>query len=141
MSRYLPGLFNASHPEDDLPDGEYLVRVARTRYRWHKYKPYYSIRFEVLEPAAGSAHTITGRLYCTAKALWKLSWFLGDFGYPSELLGQDEVDERALTGLTGVVKISHANIEGSIFLNLDGFCPADRWPEIRDPDAHDAEVA
>ena len=141
MSRRLPGLFNASHPEDDLLDGEYLVRVARARYRWDRYKPYYSLRFEILEPTAANAHVITGRLYCTAKALWKLSWFLRDFGYDPELLGQDEVDERALLGLTGVVKISHANVDGSVFLNLDGFCTADRWREIRESDSPNAEVA
>ena len=33
-------------------------------------------------------------LYCTPKALWKLSWFLRDFGYDTELLGRDEIDER-----------------------------------------------
>ena len=40
------------------------------------------------------------------KAIWKLGQFLRDFLYDPELLSQDEVDERALCGLTGVVKIS-----------------------------------
>ena len=48
----------------------------------------------------------SSRIYCTRKALWKLNWFLRDFGYDSELLGRDEVDERQLVGLRGVVKIS-----------------------------------
>ena len=29
------------------------------------------------------------------KALWKLDWFLRDFGYDTELLGRDEVDESS----------------------------------------------
>jgi hypothetical protein len=28
---------------------------------------------------------MTGRLYCTPGALWKLNWFLRGFGYDSEL--------------------------------------------------------
>lgn len=141
MNRRIPGLFTASRDQEQLPDGEYLVRVARARYRWDKHKPYYSIRFEVLEPTACCTNTITGRLYCTPKALWKLSWFLRDFGYDTELLGRDELDERGLVGLTGVVKVSYANVNGSILLNLDGFSPADRWQEISATIDPEAEVA
>ena len=50
---------------------------------------------------------ISGRVYCIAKALWKLGWFLRDFLYDPDLLGREEVDEKALSGLRGVVKISH----------------------------------
>ncbi len=32
---------------------------------------------------------MTGRLYCTPRAMWKLSWFLRDFGYDAELLGRE----------------------------------------------------
>ena len=39
---------------------------------------------------------ISGRLYCTAKAMWKLGWFLRDFLYDPELFRRDEVDEKAL---------------------------------------------
>jgi hypothetical protein len=77
---------------------------------------------------------ITGRLYCTARAMWKLSWFLRDFGYDTELLGKDEIDDKALVGLRGVVKISHAMVHGMSVLNLDGFAPAARWEELS-PDA------
>jgi hypothetical protein len=31
--------------------------------------------------------------------LWKLNWFLRDFGYDTALLGRDEVDEIQMTGL------------------------------------------
>ncbi len=61
---------------------------------------------------------------------WKLSWFLRDFGYDTELLGRDEVDETQLVGLKGVVKISHIVFNGASLLRLDGFAPADRWTEL-----------
>jgi len=40
------------------------------------------------------------------------------------------VDERALRGLVGVVKISHAVINGIRLVNLDGFAPASQWKEL-----------
>ena len=47
-----------------------------------------------------------GRLYCTERALWKLNWFLRDFGYDPELFSRDQVDEKALLNLRGVVRTS-----------------------------------
>src|ERR1700758_2490449 len=73
---------------------------------------------------------ISGRVYCTAKALWKLGWFLRDFFYDADLLGRDEVDEKALSGLRGVVKISHTTVNGTSLLNFDGFAPASQWAEL-----------
>jgi hypothetical protein len=84
----------------------------------------------VVEPKHLSERAITGRLYCTPKALWKLSWFLRDFGYDTELLGRDEVDERVLIGLQGVVEISHTVANGTSWLNLAGFAPASQWEEL-----------
>jgi hypothetical protein len=71
-----------------------------------------------------------GRLYCTPKALWKLNWFLRDFGYDPDLLGRDEVEERALLGLRGIVRVSRTILNGHCFLNLDGFAPAGEWEEV-----------
>jgi hypothetical protein len=62
--------------------------------------------------------------------MWKLGWFLRDFIYDPELLSQSEVDERALRGLVGVVKISHTVINGIRLVNLDGFAPASQWAEL-----------
>ena len=62
--------------------------------------------------------------------MWKLGWFLRDFLYDPELLSQDEVDERALRGLIGVVKISHTVINGIALVNFDGFAPASQWEEL-----------
>ena len=84
----------------------------------------------MLEPNELSEHTISGRLYCTHRALWKLNWFLRDFGYDSELLGRDEIDEKSLAGLRGVVKISHVVVNGTALLNLDGCAPASQWEEL-----------
>ena len=121
---------------DSVPDGLFLVRVNRVQYRWHAQKPYYSIRFAVLEPRHLAGCLITGRLYCTARAMWKLSWFLRDFGYDTELLGKDEIDDQELLGLKGVLKVSHAIVHGISLLNLDGFAAAARWQELS-PDAPD----
>src|SRR4051795_8289274 len=130
MKRQIPGLSNASQVDVELADGEYLVRVARAQYRWDKTKPYYVIRFEVLEPAVRKTQTFQARVYCSVKALWKLNWFLRDFGYDAELLGRDELDEKAIVNLHGVVKISYRIVSGASLLNLDGFAPAAQWEEL-----------
>ena len=122
---------------DSVPDGLFLVGVDRVQYRWHAQKPSYSIRFAALEPRHLAGCLITGRLYCTARAMWKLSWFLRDFGYDTELLGKDEIDDQALLGLKGVLKVSHALVHGISLLNLDGFAAAARWHELS-PDAPDS---
>ena len=119
---------------DSVPDGLFLVGVDRVQYRWHAQKPYYSIRFAVLEPRHVAGCLITGRLYCTRRAMWKLTWFLRDFGYDIELLGKDEIDDHALLGLKGVLQVSHAIVHGISVLNLEGFAPAARWQELS-PDA------
>ena len=131
MRRYVSGLGQASAASaEGLPDGLLLVRIERVQYRWHAQKPYYILRFSILEPKQMAGRCITGRVYCTPKALWKLSWFLRDFGYDTEMLRRDEVDEKALLGLCGVVKISHAILNGTSLLNLDGFAPASQWEEL-----------
>src|SRR5947209_11568107 len=108
MRRRFQGLSHASTPAaDELPDGVFLVRVERAQYHWHAQKPYYLLRLSVVEPKQFLSQSIVGRVYCTPKALWKLSWFLRDFGYDTELFGHDEIEDKRLLGLTGVVKISH----------------------------------
>ena len=46
------------------------------------------------------------------------------------MLGREEVDEKALSGLRGVVKISHTTVNGTSLLNFDGFAPASQWAEL-----------
>ena len=131
MKRRFQGLSDLNQPADeDLPDGVFLARVERAQYRWHAQKPYYLLQFSVIEPKQFASTSFAGRIYCTPKALWKLSWFLRDFGYDTELFGHDEIDDKRLIGLTGVVKISHVVRNGISLLNLDAFAPAGQWNEL-----------
>lgn len=114
----------------EIPDSLYLVRVDRAQYRWQAQKPYYVLRLVVLEPKHFTGRSITGRLYCTPRALWKLNWFLRDFGYDTDLLEREEIEEKSLLGLRGVVKISHVVVDGTSLLNSDGFAPASQWEEL-----------
>ena len=131
MKRYVAGLSQASaSPVEGLPDGLFLVRIERAQYRWHAQKPYFAVVFSVFEPKAFAGNRFSSRLYCTPKALWKLNWFLRDFGYDNELLERNEIDDRNLVGLSGLVKISHAVVNGSSLLNLDAFAPASQWEAL-----------
>jgi hypothetical protein len=130
MKRQIQGLHQRAQNGQEIPEGLFLAQVERATYRHHSHKPYYTLRFAVLEPKELEGRGFSGRLYCTEKALWKLSWFLRDFGYDEELLGQDEVDDKALLGLQGVVKVSHTTLNGRSYLNLDGFAPAAQWEEL-----------
>ena len=131
MKRQLPGLSEtAGSSRSAIPDGVFLVRIASAQYRWHAQKPFYGLRLSILEPQQFQEREIVSRLYCTPKAMWKLGWFLKDFIYDPDLLSQNEVDERALRGLVGVVKITHAIINGIRLVNLDGFAPASQWEEL-----------
>jgi hypothetical protein len=130
MRRRIPGLHQQAQNGDDILEGIFLVRVERASYRYHPKKPFFVLNFSILQPEEYAGRAFSGRLYCTPKALWKLSWFLRDFGYDTELLGQDEVDEKALVGLRGIVKVSRALVNGRYFVNLDAFSPAAEWEEL-----------
>lgn len=135
MKHYVSGLgaASSSFPEA-LPDGLFLVRIECAQYRWHAQKPYYGFVFSVVEPKPLAGNRFTARLYCTPKALWKLNWFLRDFGYDTELLERNELDDKKLVGLSGVVKIRHAVVNGSSLLNIDAFAPASQW------EAHSSDI-
>jgi hypothetical protein len=130
MKRHIAGLHGERSAGDDVVDGAFLVRIDRVFYRWHPERPFYILRLVIVEPEERKDHAFTGRLYCTPKALWKLRWFLRDFGYDTDLLSRDEVDEKALLGLSGIVRISHTTLNRRTFLNLSGFAPATEWNEI-----------
>jgi hypothetical protein len=128
MKRQIVGLHETTvSAGNDVPDGVHLVRVDRAQYRWHQQKPFYQLRLSVLEPRELAGRVVSGRLYCTARAIWKLGRFLRDFLYDPDLLAQEEVDEKALSGLRSVVKISHITVHGTSLLNFDGFAPASQW--------------
>jgi len=130
MKRHVPGLHCEHRESDDILEGVFLVRVDRAFFRWHPQRPFYVLRLAILEPKEHQGRSLTGRLYCTPKALWKLRWFLRDFGYDPDLMGRDELDEKALRGLQGIVRISHTTLNGRTFLNLSGFAPASEWEEL-----------
>jgi hypothetical protein len=131
MRRHLPGLADCTRASQaDVPDGIYLVRVDRVQYGRKSQKPYYMLYLTALEPKPFAGHRLMGRLYCTQKAMWKLGWFLRDFLYDPELLRCEDIDEHALRGLIGVVKISHTIVNGIALVNFDGFAPASQWEEL-----------
>jgi hypothetical protein len=142
MKRQITGLNAADRcAADQVPDGIFLVRVQRIRFQPQAQKPYYTLSLAIVEPVRFSGHILSGRLYCNPRALWKLNWFLRDFGYDIDLLGNDEVDETQLVGLKGVAKISHIVFNGASLLRLDGFAPAGRWDELSPANLDNPQVA
>ena len=131
MKRYLPGIAHANgSTEPDLADGFFWARVERAQYCRQGQKPYYLLLFKLLEPISLAGQRFSARLYCTPKTLWKLNWFLRDFGYDSELLERDEIDEKRLIGLTGVVKTTRTVRNGTCVLALEGFAPRSQWQQL-----------
>ena len=127
MRRHIPGLHSVRQDPETNLDGFYLVRVERAAYRWHRQKSFLELQFLVLEPKPSASRSFSGRLYFTDRALWKLNWFLRDFGYDAELLSRDQVDEKSLRDLKGIVRTSHTTLNGRSYQNLDAFAPASEW--------------
>jgi hypothetical protein len=131
MKRHVPGLSETARDSDfQVPDGIFLVRLDHAQHRWQAQKRFYTLRLSIIEPKTFAGRSVVSRLYCTPKAMWKLGWFLRDFLYDPELMNQDEIDERDLRGLVGVVKISHTVANGVSLVNFDGFAPASQWEEL-----------
>ena len=133
MKRRFQGLASTAQEGREVPDGVFLVRVDQVRYSRERQRPFYTLRFSVIKPEPLAGRTFSGRLYCTVKALWKFSWFVRDFGYDPELLARDEVEEKGLIGLRGVVKLSHTVVNGRTLANLDAFAPASACVSISSP--------
>ena len=129
MSRHIPGLHSRQQTVESHLNGLFLVRIDKAAYRWHPQKPFLELRFIVLEPKLFESQFFSGRLYCTDRALWKLDWFLRDFGYDTELLSRDQIDEKALVGLNGIIRTSHTAMNGRSYQNLDAFAPTAEWDE------------
>ncbi len=126
MRRKIAGL-HAGGSDSEALEGLFLVEVERAFYTPRSEKPYFTFRFSIIEPANATGRSFGARLYSSDRALWKLCWFLKDFGYDNELFAKDEIDDRKLIGLRGVVKISTKAVSGRSFINLDAFAPADTW--------------
>ena len=106
MKRHIPGL-HGNGADRDILEGVFLVRVDRAFYRWHPQRPFYALRFAVLEPKQYEARTVTGRLYCTPKALWKLSWFLREFDFITASAPWTRIDLACLATRLGRKEPSH----------------------------------
>jgi hypothetical protein len=140
MRRQIPGLHSVQQDPESNLDGLFLVQVKGAAHRWHRQKSFLEIRFIVLEPASSASRPFSGRLYCTDRALWKLNWFLRDFGYDTELLSRDQVDEKSLVNLRGVLRTSHTTVNGRSYQNLDAFAPAAEWDALPNPPTNPAEA-
>ena len=56
----------------------------------------------------------------------------------------EQIDDKALLDLWGVVKVSEVTVHGVSLLNFDGFAPAGRWEELSvftDNDQRGSEVS
>jgi hypothetical protein len=129
MRREIPGLHLDTEEAERL-EGVFLVRIEQAQRRFERRKSFYVLSFRVIQPQEFFDRGVVARLYSTPRALWKLRWFLRDLAYDNDLLQLDVIDESALAGLRGVVKVSYANVHGRLFLNLDGFAPATAWEEL-----------
>ena len=111
MKRHIPGLHSSDQQSDAVSRACSWSAWIRLPTAGIRRNPSSSLRFVVLEPEAFATQSFSGRLYCTERALWKLNWFLRDFGYDPELLGRDQVDEKALLNLRGVVRTSPIDLQ------------------------------
>jgi hypothetical protein len=140
MKRHVPGLHAEVARANEFLEGSFLVRVDRAYYRWQPQKPFFILSFTVLAPEEFASRKIAGRLYCTQKSLRKVGWFLRDFGYDPDLLDRDAVDEKALLGLTSILRTTRKSFAGRTFLNLEAFAPSSEW-EFIFKDAREGVVA
>jgi hypothetical protein len=93
MRTKVQGLSQTAKP-DSFVEGSYRARVDRMGPAGHAAKPCLAATFEILEPVTFAGRFIRTRLYCHARALWKLRWFLHAFNYNADLLAAEEVDDR-----------------------------------------------
>jgi hypothetical protein len=133
MRRQIAGLNTFARDQLSIPDGAYLVRVERAKYCWEPTKPFLDLNVAVLKPSRSANLSIVGRIYCTPKALWKLNWFLREFEYDVDLFCRNEIDEKSLLGLVGIVRTCRHVVGDRTFLNLDAFANKSEWSEP-DPD-------
>jgi hypothetical protein len=89
--------------------------------------------FFILDPADFAGRYVRTRLYCHDRALWKLHWFLHDFNYDAELLAADELDDRRVVGLEGIIRLAYWGNNGHRRLDVQGFAPSDRWGDLSVP--------
>lgn len=113
-----------------LVEGMYRTRVVRFEFARHSAKPCRAVTFLILDPPTYDGRYVRTRLYLHERALWKLRWFLMDFGYDTELFNADELDDRRVLGLEGVIRLAHWGTDGHRRLDVEGFAPISRWDEL-----------
>ncbi len=93
-----------NQPSERIPlvEGLYQARVVRCEPAGHTAKHCRAVTFLILEPQAYAGRYVRTRLYRHDRALWKLRWFLKDFGYDADLLANEELDDHRVVGLEGV---------------------------------------
>jgi hypothetical protein len=140
MKCKLPGLSAQQELQNTAPS--YLVRVVKAQYRPTR-QPYLLLTLSVIEPADCTGMRIVGQIDCRPKSLWKLNWFLRDFSYDPSLLFDDEIDEKALARLEGVVRIAKRAGSQSNSVAFDAFAPAHTWRAAGQPviSLHKKELA
>jgi hypothetical protein len=129
MRTHIQGL-NQPSERKPLVEGLYKARVVKFEPAGHAAKPCRMATFLILGPDSFSGRHVKTRLYCHDRALWKLRWFLSDFGYDAELMAAEELDDRRVAGLEGVIRLSYWGLNGNRRLDVQGFARLDRWAEI-----------
>jgi len=129
MRMKIQGLSQVSERKP-LAEGSYRARVVRFGPAGHAPKPCRAATFLILEPAPYAGRYVRTRLYCHERALWKLRWFLNDFNYDAELLAADELDDRRVVGLEGVIRLAYWGNDGHRRLDVQGFAPSERWGDL-----------
>ena len=129
MRTHIQGL-NQVNERKPLVEGQYRARVVKFEPAGHAPKPCRMATFLILEPDSFSGRHVKTRLYCHERALWKLRWFLSDFGYDPELLAAEELDDRRVVGLEGVIRLSYWGLNGTRRLDVQGFAKLERWEEL-----------
>ena len=129
MRTRIQGLSQSSERKP-LAEGLYRARVVRFEPAGHAAKPCRTATFLILEPSSYGGRYVRTRLYCHDRALWKLRWFLSDFGYDPGLMAAEELDDRRVVGLEGVIRLAYWGTDGHRRLDVQGFAPLDRWTEL-----------
>jgi len=132
MRTKIQGLSQATEP-NPLVEGLYRARVIRFGPAGHAAKPCRAATFLILDPAPYAGRYVRTRLYCHDRALWKLRWFLNDFNYDAELLAGDELDDRHVVGLEGVIRLAYWGNDGRRRSDVQGFAPRERWGDVSVP--------
>jgi hypothetical protein len=121
----IPGLSQA--PErNPLVEGSYLARVVRFGPAGHAAKPCVAATFLILGTVPYSDRYVRTRLYCHDRALWKLRWFVHDFNYGADLLAGDDLDDRGVVGLEGVIRLAYGGTTATAVWMFRASLPASR---------------